>query len=319
LKTATLKIWPEIRKYIPALVTPISSEHQDSDSYFLEFQNTTRISSSGLTILLIQIVKTIKAQNDSITWETNRAAEEPFISKIAALNFFNVLNRYSQNYSFYKDEILTTINMNPINVEPKLLSFPIYEIDFQKYSKRRDALNDLKSWLYEALKDYYQEYDFLLPQLVSTVSEIAKNSSDHTKDNAFIGLDLYQSPSKDHIRIMFAIGDLGVGINQNIRDHLSEEKRKRLKYWDLTQTYREALQSGFTTLTSSKENKGLGMSLILDGAKGINLDLSVFDAKSRGFLDKIDSIIHEDIRKNFISIGKETGFFYYGEIKALKI
>jgi len=105
----------------------------------------------------------------------------------------------------------------------------------------------------------------------------------------------------------------------NVKNHLPEEQLKRYEFWDLTQTYRFALSRGNTTKPDSINNKGMGMSLILDGAKEIGLELSVFDAESRGLLTEIESLTHSELRKNFYNIGRNIGFYYHGKLKAKKI
>lgn len=258
----------------------------------------------------------INGRRDKVSWNTNDNNEVPLLNTISSLNFFKIINRYATHNPLFQNKYHEEL-APPITKEE--ISFPIYEIDYNKYEIRRKALHDLKSWVYDNLYMYYDDYDFILPQLASIINEIAKNGADHTTHNAYIGMDVSINHPNNTIKISFSIGDLGIGINQNIRNHASDDIKKRLDNWDLTQTYREALSPGFTTKKESKDNKGMGMSLILDGAQGMNLNLSVFDANSRGILNLISTLVHSEIRKNFFNIGKDTGFFYFGEIEAKKI
>jgi hypothetical protein len=316
VKDIIIKVWPEISNYLPALI-PLQSIEKRSNSVFIDFTNCFEVNSSGLNLFLIQILKILTDGNTNRGWYTNDTEEVPMVMKIEHLNFFNILNKYSQNTSLFQSNFTSTSLNTEILGQQRLISFPIYIIDFKNFAIRRKALDHLKNWIYENLMPYYDKYDFILPQLASIINEIAKNTADHTQDNAFIGLDVLTTAADKSIKICFSIGDLGVGINQNIKDHLPDEKsEKRYKNWDLTQTYREALDPGFSTKMHSTENKGLGMSLILDGAKGAGVNLSVFDANSRGILSNIKSLAHSEIRKNFFNINKDSGFFYYGELEA---
>lgn len=316
MKDIIIKVWPEINNYLPALI-PLQNIEKKSNTIYLDFTNCFEVNSSGLNLFLIQILKILTEGNIQRGWYTNEINEVPMVSKIDHLNFFNILNKYAQNNSLFQSNFTSTTLNTDVLGQQRLNSFPIYIIDFKSFPIRRKALDHLKNWIYENLMPYYDKYDFILPQVASIINEIAKNTADHTSENAFIGLDVLVTAEEKSIKICFSIGDLGVGINQNIKDHLPGDKfEKRYKNWDLTQTYREALDPGFSTKIHSAENKGLGMSLILDGAKGAGVNLSVFDANSRGVLSNIKSLAHSEIRKNFFNINKDSGFFYYGELEA---
>jgi len=322
MKDINIKVWPELIGYLPALI-PLPKIEEKENGLYLDFSNCNKINSSGLNIFLIHLLKYVKFDGVNRGWHSDELHSLDIIEQVDKFNFFKILNLYCPNISLFNAELAASssaiLEENlPISSE-QMISFPIYMINLKAYTNRRKALEYLKEWLYNKLETYYLEYDFILPQLASVITEIAKNSADHTDDNAFIGLDIVNN-NIDSIKICFSIGDLGVGINQNIKDHLPNNvSESRYKFWDLTQTYREALSRGFTTKEESKENKGLGMSLILDGAKGIKLILSVFDAKSRGLLNNITSTTHSDIRKNFFNTGKDVGFYYYGELIATKV
>jgi hypothetical protein len=303
--------------YVPALVSLPRISTKENNIY-LDFQNCSSIDSSGLNLLLMQVLKLIVNDGIRRTWHCTDSSQIKAFQALSDLNFFSILNSYSVNSSLFDYDFPKQIKQDPTFIMINdVRCFPIYVIDFPSFSSRRNALDPLKEWLYQLLLPYYKQYDFILPQFVSVINEIAKNSADHTSNKGFVGIEI-RNCNDDEIKISFSIGDLGIGIHQNIKNHLSPELSKRFKFWDLTQTYREALNSGFTTREFSKENKGLGMSLILDGAKGLQLSLSVFDANSRGILDNIDSIAHAEIRRNFFNIRRDVGFYYYGELKAKK-
>ena len=269
--------------------------------------------------------------NDKYPVKSKEKAEFNFfwikLATIGILTYY-VLEMINRVFFFNPDIELpiSAINWRIIDSSIYAFSFILLAVqaafwreNLKAYENRRKALISFKEWLNENLKPYYKNYDFNLPQVILVINEIAKNSADHTDDNAFLGLDIFFNDKEKFIKICFSIGDIGKGINQNIKDNLPENMKERLKYWDLTQMYRVALKRGFTTKQNFHENKGMGMSIILDGAKGIELDLSVFDAKSRGVLSNIHSLSHSEIRKNFFYIGNFVGFYYYGELKAKKI
>ena len=319
MKKLHIKIWPEIEGYLPVILPWQKIENREN-TLFIDFTNCSKVRASGLNILLIRMIKLLQKNNRN--WETSNSVSNPNIDKVVKLNFFHFLEDYQLN-SIFKQEN-TAYNANPLvesdSFGNEIHSFPVYCIRINDYiEKRRDILKDFKKWIYLLLEQYYNDYDFNISQLVLILNEIVKNSADHTSDNAFIGIDILFNNDKSKIKLLFSIGDLGKGININVKDNLPVDITERLDYWDLTQTYRAALSRGFTTKNKSIDNKGIGMSIILDGSKQMGLKLSVFDAESRGILSNIESLSHQEIRKHFYDIGNPVGFYYLGELNANKI
>ena len=78
------------------------------------------------------------------------------------------------------------------------------------------------------------------------------------------------------------------------------DKQHRVLRWGFSDAYHYALKLGFTTKPNNADNKGIGMSLIVEGGNGINMELSVFDAFSRGLLSSlITKATHKELRKFF--------------------
>lgn len=320
MKSSQIKIWPEIQGYLPMIVPWQGVENNESD-LFIDFSNCKSVYSSSLTPLLIRIIKLI-IQKKNRKWEThNEIISEPFL-KIINLNFFNILDYYELNTSMFWNKDFSIYNFQKIkerNITTiEVHSIPIYHINIENYTVRREVLKTFRKEINILLAPYFENYDFNITQLILILNEILKNTADHTSTNAFFGMDVLFTSSQ-MIEINFAIGDLGVGINMNVKNHLPEEQLKRYEFWDLTQTYRFALSRGNTTKQDSINNKGMGMSIILDGAKEIGLELSVFDAESRGLLSEIESLTHSELRKNFYNVGRNIGFYYHGKLKAKRI
>lgn len=321
MKAFNLKIWPEISGYLPA-VTPWRRALSRSNDIYIDFSNCTTVSSASLTIILIRLVKLF--QKGNMTWDSNQNNENPILERIIGLNFFTHLASNKAEKSIFMNEINFRVNEKKLiyknEIGQLVNSFPIFSIPFSgnKEENRRASLSMFKIWINDLLNNYVNEYDFNKSQLILILNEIVKNSADHTDYGAFVGFDVMYSIDMLSIEISFVIGDVGVGINQNIKESMAKIVN-RYDNWDLTQTYRWALSTGTTTQTKSILNKGIGMSIILDGSKRINLDLSVFDADSRGILTNIKSITHEEIRKQFYNIGIPVGFFYYGKLTAQRI
>jgi hypothetical protein len=193
-------------------------------------------------------------------------------------------------------------------------SYPIYPLRFTNYTTRRDVSDLFKKWLLDVIVPLGDRYHFHANQFIFILYEMAKNSADHTKDDAFFGLDFISK--NDSFELRFCFADLGEGIKMHVQRNLPPERAGRAPKLDLVETYYYALKYGYTSNPFSNNNKGFGMTAILDGCQGLGIELSVFDAQSRGFLTCItDNHSHAQLRKAFYRVGVQTGFYYYGVLK----
>jgi hypothetical protein len=336
-KNILLKIWPEIVDYIPATI-PFSNLGVTSDkgrNLLLDFDNCRKVNSSGANILLIQLLKLMRMKEYERPWEFFPIQETSAIITLSKLGLFAKLNQYRPAMDLFWDSKYNSANDNGIvedlNSGEIQQSYPIFsiKIDNEKSAARREVLlGQLRSWFYENFFSLSQEFTFNFANLVNIVTEIGKNTADHTDSDLFLGIDVIKDKAGNYAKIHFSIGDLGIGINNNIKANYQESRynkriqstKDRRAHWDLTYAYLWALTTGNTTKVSSKANKGLGMASIIESSKKIPMELSIFDAQSRGLLSSLDSnqLSHKRVRKNFHTIGKAVGFYYYGEIFATK-
>ncbi|MBK9249112.1 MAG: hypothetical protein IPM69_13615 [Ignavibacteria bacterium] len=91
--------------------------------------------------------------------------------------------------------------------------------------------------------------------------------------------------------------------------HLREDVENHLSYTD---SYKFAFTTGKTT-SKKPRNKGIGMSMIMDGAVDLNLEMSIWDGRSMLLLPKF--ISHTELRRNAFDTGNKVGFYYYGRLK----
>ena len=316
MKRKQCKLWYECIDYYPALI-PLDNMSRGK-GLNLDFSNCSVIDSCGLTISLIKILNLLK--NDSGDWIVDYPSlQDKNINIAKNIGFFNIINRYSpiENSLFTPKSILLTKYPSPSIINEnfyKKTIFPIFMIDYSSFENRREANKGFKQWLFQIINPIGEDYHFLPNQLISILYEMSKNSADHTSENAFFGLDYLEN--KNFFELHFCFADLGNGIKQHIQENLPEKAAKRISKMALVDAYHFALTYGNTSKPDSKFNKGVGMTVIMDGSKGLDIDLSVFDAKSRGVLTNIgNTISHEKIRKVFLNIGNQTGFYYYGVLK----
>ena len=333
-KNILLKVWPDLTDYIPATV-PFSGVHSKASqgkNLLLDFDNCTKVNSSGLNILLIQLLQLLQQKEYQRPWEFYPQTETQAIKKIYKLGLFSKLNKYSPVYNLFWDLKYNVIDENEVvedlNSGEIIKSYPIFSIKIEKeepHLRREALLAELRSWCYEKLFPLSKKFSFNFQNVINIITEIGKNTSDHTESDLFLGLDVINDKSDNYVKIHFSIGDIGSGINQHIKDNYQKvvsrlsTTKDRSAHWDLTFAYLWALTAGNTTKFASKANKGLGMASIIESSRKVPMDLSIFDARSRGILSNLDAneLSHKKVRKNFHDVGKSVGFFYYGEILAM--
>lgn len=324
MKNINLKAWPELTAFYPSMIQIERSPSSDHP-LFLDFSGCKEVSSTGLTVWLLRILKYIKLGKIRRNYSTNLFNENDLLFKIRQLSFFHHLNQYADVNDMFVQEVA---NSGPFKLiehysfnNRKTTSLPIYCFNLKNHKKeeRRNAKLPFRKMLMEQLKHYEDASTLNICQFIIIVTEIFKNCADHTEDEAFFGLDIVHLQEDDSVAIHFVLGDLGAGIKKNIQEYmLSPKDRKKLvPHMSLSDAYHFALNRGCTTKPNNKRNKGLGMTLIREGSQGINMDISMFDAFSRCLLSSISRITHQELRRFFYPFTKDQTqpFYYYGVIK----
>jgi hypothetical protein len=321
MKKLQIKVWPETVHYLPS-VQRFAGTVNTMNDIRIDFSDCRQITSTGLTVLLLRLLTLLHGGTGQRRWETDNTENNPIFETVKKLGFFDHLNKYYPNASILAPETNDTGPFQPTEhtflYGRNVTSFPILRLDFTKNkSGRRSEVKSFTKELHKLLLDLEPSNRIQANHLASIFNEMAKNSADHTEGDAFFGMDIINIPEKNSIELHFVLGDLGNGIKQHIQDHLPHNfKEKRGKHWSLYESYYFALKHGYTSTPESPKNKGLGMSIILDGAKGINMSLSVFDADSRGILSSLKDPTHEELRKHFIAFTKDRAFYYYGSVES---
>jgi hypothetical protein len=327
MKNIYFKAWPELTAYHPS-TTRIERSSASEHSLFLDFSGCLEISSTGLTVWLLRILSFIKQSSSRRNYSTELFSNNDLLFSIRQLSFFYHLDYYANNNDMFDTEtgydgpfeLLHHYSFN----NRKTISLPIYCFNLRGYKKeeRRNASFPFRKMLMEELRPFEKSYNLNICQFITILTEMLKNSADHTDDEAFFGLDIVNMPEKDSIAIHFVLGDMGCGIKKNIQDYLlsPEAKKKRVPHMSFSDAYHFALTRGCTTKPNNKNNKGLGMTLIREGSQGVNMDISMFDAFSRCLLSSISKITHEELRKYFFPFTKDQTqpFYYYGVIMGEK-
>ena len=329
MKSTHIKVWPELINYQPAIIPFDKTNDSKENSIELDFTNCLSVDSSGLTLLTIDLLKLFKKGNKR-KWSI-AFVNDTVKTYLTKLGFIAIVDKYSGDYDLsfnsHFDETLFAINNKPVYIvegTDEIYSFPIYEIDFSSYNDRRDAIEKFRKTVSDRLRPFFEEFNLKTHFILAIAQELAKNSADHTTENAFFGLDIRTGFNRSDLKVQLTYGDLGDGIHKSIKEFITKHDRDyelRVPKMGLSDSYQYALKTGFTTKTNTR-NKGMGMTLILETTKALNMSFSVFDANSRALLSRlksIEEISHAEIRKIVYDTGRKVGFYYYGELTSKKL
>jgi hypothetical protein len=311
-----IKAWPEITSYTPAII-PFQREDLNKENPLdIDFSSVTEVHSSGLVLILIKLLKVIDESRER-KWLYKGPEDKTISDVISKLGFVDILQKKMIHQTFIWNEYHLPVSPEKVvsQIEGgEMISFPIYEFSFASHKNKRELVDEFRGYLFEHLTFLYEEYGFKVHKLIGILTEMAKNAADNTNYNAFFGLD--NTRRNGAVNISFSFGDLGEGINVHFRKHLLSTTSGRAKHLGLVETYKMALTPGQSAKQDSLINRGIGMSIIMDLSKDLGLELSVFDAESRGILSRIKELTHNDLRKIFYHLGKgrEVGFYYFGTL-----
>ena len=315
-RSIQIKVWPEISGYLPAVIPYERLRSSKNNPVDFDFSGTSIVQAAPLNLLLIKLIKHTSSLGN-IDWEMKLSNFPDANSRLKEIGLFDIFPKVIPNSKlFWQKEFLekkfATIKQSELS---NTQSFPIYHIEFSNYQDRRVAVEEFKDWLVKHFEGLNSIYEVKIHKLILILVEMAKNSADHTNQDAFFGIDIIKFERE--ALIQFSFGDLGIGINRTIRPILKNVPgyKDKDEHLAITDSYQFAFQMGFTSKPESKINRGIGMSTIFDVSKQIGLDLSVFDAESRGVLTNASEPTHNELRKVFYSVGFGVGFYYYGLLK----
>ena len=326
-----IKIWPYLDDISQAII-PYSDKYLNNKWIVnLNFSEVQRINSSIIAITLAKLVsvlakkhysfKLIVPENESVK---NFLHDSGFLSIINNyLNFSNTIGDLFEEVEIIdikRDTKKFSILDKTANI--KKTSFPIFHLIYNP-NNVRESVDKFSNWLDDNILSVLDNYEVKTDILYSVLTEIAKNSQDHTESNAFFGIDIIENLDTKRGEFLFSCSDMGKGISKTIRTFLRENHQEDLrpdawKHLSFTDCYKWAFTLGKTS--KKPPNMGIGMTMIIDGACNLNMDLSIWDAESMMLIPKSlylypESFNHEELRKKVFNTGNKVGFYYYGRLK----
>lgn len=315
----SIKIWPYLDDTSQAII-PYTVDHLSKNSNMiinLDFSCVKRVNSSGAVIALSKLLTALSTKNKhsfKFVMPENNEIEKHF----QKIGFFSILSDKIriEHANLFDTQVINHLPVEHIEYDNlqniKKISFPIYHLKYNEHNDR-ESVELFADWITDVVVENLPSFK-KKNVLLSILKEIAKNSQDHTGNDSYFGIDIVNNLNTNSGEVFFSCSDLGLGITKNVRKHLENESslnRAKDKF-SYTDAYHFAFTLGNTT-SKNPRNKGIGMSMIRDGADILKIDLSIWDGRSMLFTPK--SISHSELRKNSFDTGNPVGFYYYGRLK----
>ena len=326
----TIKIWPYLDNISQAIVPYSSKRLNDKMVVNLSFSEVQRTKSSILSITLSKIISELANKNYTFRLIT---PENKYIENILQdSGFFSILDGYLNFSNNVIVNLFETIENPNIKRNTQIFSsldektnirttsFPIFHLKYNP-NNERESVEMFSNWLDDNILSVLDGYSVQSDILYSVLTEIAKNSQDHTEDDAFFGIDIIENLNANSGEFLFSCSDMGKGISKTVREFLRKNPQANLrpdawKHFSFTDCYKWAFTTGNSSSKNTRKNKGIGMTMIIDGSYNTNMDLSIWDAESMMLMPKSFRFhSHEGLRKKVFNTGNKVGFYYYGRLK----
>ncbi len=319
-KPTRIKTWPELESYLPLLMRLPNKRSDPEHSVGIDFSRARKIEMTALSCFIMRVLRYLKEQKVTTRIVIEKPVHALPAKLLTASNFEFLINKYNP---FPIDETVNdlfseapTNSLSPIeygHLGANYVAFPLLYLPFSSNLDRREAVAQFEYQVHEWIAPIVKNR-INLPQFLMVLKEISKNSADHIDGDAVFGMDI-KLFDKHSFVLQFAYSDSGPGIHQGIWTRLAEQvKQTRERHKGISESYVYALRNGFSTKRGNGLNMGIGMSMIMEGAKKLGLDLSVFDAESRGLITEIKEATHKEVRRSFFVVSPNLGFTYYGRM-----
>lgn len=334
-KPRQIKAWPDLTGLAPLLKAQDKIIKSKSSRLHLDLSHVYSIDAIGLAIFLARLSQ-LKSTSPNATSLISHPESRQARSHLFDLKFETRLSELGFDLPSHRglfDEIENTNetkinfeNSTSINKEETITIIPNPDIH------REILLSNAKRSIKDFLK-IDQKRLFAHEQLMIILLEMVKNTLDHSNRPAIIGLKLRQ-PDESHGSLSFCYCDTGDGIGKSIRKYIqdqlgnSPEKINHTFSEDRAQVIRLmqkggfsdilhwALQPGNSTKSGNGINLGLGLMLIVEGARNCGLRLSLKDADSMWLLTALHApYSHAEIRRLATNTCADPLLVYHGEME----
>ena len=273
----------------------------------INLENVAACNGPGLNIFISMLLKS-GSKFSSLRYKIIFPRDKLVAAQIKHLGLKRIFNSHGMECNERTDFLPFDIN-TPIKIlEHDQLIFIPQANEAERDTVLQNIRTQLKSFL---IKDYKKIFNH--EQIALVIMEMVKNTLDHSKSSASLGLHFNLSPTTGK-RFAFSYCEQGEGIVKSLRKHISLGTRKKkgggadLLHWALT--------PGNSTKLGNGINYGLGTMIIMNGAKYGGLRLHLWDGNSILKLDEfLNSLTHDNIRAKMVLSSNSDLFMFFGEME----
>lgn len=339
-KPTQIKPWPELVGLSPLLGSAYISR-KAIERIHLDLSHIHKLDVIGLSIFLAILAQ--KNVSSDIEYDLSLPHSALIRKKLEELEFFKNLNLLgyipNRQQSLFDNNSSTLpiaqrrieiekINVPDIYIEKVIAIIPKKNLDREKLLT--EAKRKIKDFLLMDSKRHFNH-----EQILIILTEMIKNSIDHSGKTAILGLQFYkQQDGKGKFSFVFC--DTGDGICKTVRKHFKQALEQLTNKTDLKLVYgfdmaeltrlsekggfsdilHWAFQPGNSTKRESGVNLGIGLRWIIEGSKMCNIQLYLKDADSILTLSKLASAYtHSEIRELAITTCAPPLFLFHGELE----
>jgi len=334
-KPRQIKAWPDLRGLIPLLKSQDKFARSKSSRVHIDLSQVHNIDAVGAAIFLARLSQLRAVSLNPASTVTNpdsdyarsRIAHLEFEERLTELGF--ELSNHRSLFDYFPDaENLRPPPFQPHTHADEALITVIPTAARARENLISDAKRRIKAFLQ---KD--SERSFAHEQLMIILLEMVKNTLDHSGKPAIIGLRFEKNGTQGG-RFCFCYCDTGDGIGKAIRRLVQDvlensETTSNLVFGsDRAQVVRLmqkggfsdilhwALQPGNSTKSGNGINLGLGLMLIVEGARNCGVRLSLKDADSMWLLTELHApYSHAEIRRLATNTCADPLLVYHGEME----
>jgi hypothetical protein len=286
-------------------------ELRDSPNLILDMSHVQHLDSVGLNIFMSNLLHVIGDKTFDAFKLLAPIKAEPK-NALRTLGLLEILENYrlrSHQGDLWND------NSPRETVDQKPADQCLIEIVNGPLKSRDDQLANIRR-LVKAFFGANGGWSINQGQLLLMITEIVKNTLDHTKHNAFLGLSIEYSDGNPS-RLKMSYCELGFGLSRTLREkrQVDDPTTRGIKgsFADLIHW---ALKAGNSTKIGNGINHGIGLTMITQSAKALQMTLCMIDAKSMVSLDQLPSEpTHASLRSNISSVARQGCFTYIGSIR----
>lgn len=327
-KPRNIKAWPELTSFAPLLSMGDARAGRSPSRFNLDFSLVNSVDALGLSIFLARLAQMKGAMSRDI-YTLTLPVDQKIVDRLSELKLEENLASLGLNLGMERDlfdslpNTKLTSNMTSGSFET-IISVVPGEIG----QKDRDLIEIRRKIKYFLRQD--SDRHFSHEQVLSILMEMIKNTFDHSGRPAVLGLSIRINSNPGLFSFFYC--DTGTGIGRNVRhfiDSLSEENVLGSESNDLSNQMRRlskkggfadllhwALRPGNSTKKGNGVNFGLGLMVIVEGAKKLNMKLRLKDADSIWLLSELAvPYSHKEIRQKGIVTCSPPLMYFSGDLE----